>query len=107
VASDACGTGFWIRCLGPISRSGVCAGTDLSGCKLLKRVEAGLEGLSLPFAADGVAWREVLEKKLVKIVPEENDRRELGPRHGRGFGGGAARGGRGVPAPSRGRLMQR
>jgi hypothetical protein len=29
-----------------------------------------------------VVWREVIEKTLVKIVPEENARREFGPRHG-------------------------
>ncbi|HAX41232.1 MAG TPA: hypothetical protein DCY80_01585 [Solibacterales bacterium] len=46
-----------------------------------------LGGLLFPFAGDGVAWREVVENRLVKIVPEEKDRREFGPRHGMGGGG--------------------
>ena len=40
-----------------------------------------LGGLLLPFAGDEVAWREVVENRGVKEVPEEKDRREFGPRH--------------------------
>jgi len=55
-------------------------------------IEGRVGGFWLPFAGDGGARWEVVEKKRVKIVPEENAGWEFGPRHGMG-GMGAAWGG--------------
>lgn len=66
-----------IRCLGPIPRWVSYSGTKFLGCKLLKELEVGFGGSSLPFTADGGAWREVVEKKLVQLVPEETSCVEL------------------------------
>ena len=42
-----------------------------SGCKLLKGFGVELAGFLLPVAGGWGEWREVVEKRGVKIVPEE------------------------------------
>lgn len=64
-------------------------------------MRVGPKGSSLPFAADGVGWWEVVEKTLVKIGPEEiwspaRKGRTEGRMGFEGVGGAWGDGGRGV-----------